>query len=116
MKTSYKSKKEIRSWAMRNAKGYSYSAAPIVIEDGKSPPRWAGSSYHFENKSGDYIRHPNAYRRVWGKPIYIASTRHIVVGKDWVKQLEIDIIQVRLSRHRNRLVHRELAEFVFNFD
>ena len=83
--------------------------------EGKAFPRWAGSSYHFENKSGDRIWHPNAYRRAWGKPIYVASTRHIIVGKEWVKQLEIDLIQVKLARSRKRFVHRALANFIFNF-
>lgn len=115
MKITDEAKKEIRSYALRNTSGYGYSAAPIMVEDGNSPPRWAGSSFHYENKSGDYIYHPNAYRRAWGKPIYIASTRHIVVGSKWIRQLEIDIIQVKMSRQQNRLVHRELAEFSFNF-
>lgn len=115
MKISVKASKEIRSFAMRNSKGYSYSAAPIMIEEGKSSPRWSGSSFHYENKSGDLITYPNAYRRAWGKPIYIASTRHIIVGKEWLKKLEIDLIQVKLSRQQGRLVHRELAKFLFNF-
>ena len=114
MKITREAEKEIRFWALRNAIGYGYSAAPIVIKDGKSPPHWAGSSFHYENKSGDRIWHPNAYRRAWGKPIYIASTRHIVVGSKWVRKLEVDIIQVKMSRQQNRLVHRELAEFSFN--
>lgn len=115
MKISKEAAKEIRSWAIRNTNGYSYSAAPIVIEEGNSSPHWGGASFHYENKSGDWIRHPNAYRRAWGKPIYVASTRHIVVGKLWLKQLEIDLLQVKLSHQAKRLVHRELAEFVFHF-
>jgi hypothetical protein len=115
VKITTQAAKEIRSYAMRHARGYSYSSADIVIEDGNNPPRWEGHSYHFENKSGDLIRHPSAYRRNWGKPIYIASTRHIVAGKDWLKQLEIDLIQVKLSRQRKRFVGIELAKFIFNF-
>ena len=115
MKITREAEKEIRFWALRNAIGYGYSAAPIMIEDGKSVPRWGGSSFHYENKSGDYIYHPNAYRKALGKPIYIASTRHIIVGKKWVIQLEIDLIQVKMSRQQNRLVHRETAKFSFNF-
>jgi hypothetical protein len=37
------------------------------------------------------------------------------VGKDFVKQLEIDLIQVKLSRKRGKFVAKELAEFIFNF-
>lgn len=115
MNISTKAAKEIRSFAIRNTKGYYYTAAPILIEDGKSSPHWKGNSFHYENKSGERIIYPNVYRRAWGKPIYIASTRHIVVGKEWLKQLEIDLIQVELSRQRGRLVHRELAKFAFYF-
>jgi len=117
MKITSKATKEIRSYAIRFTNGYSYSAAPIVIEDGKTRPHWEGDSSHYENKSGDLIRHPNAYRKAWGKPIYIASTRHIVVGKDWVKQLEIDLLQIKLTRAKKngRLASRELAKFIFYF-
>jgi hypothetical protein len=117
MKISRQAVKQIRSFALHHASGYGYSAAAIVLEGGRSPPRWEGISFHFENKSGDLIRHPNAYRRAWGKPIYIASTRHIIVGKDWVKQLEIDLLQVKLTRAKKngRLASRELAKFIFYF-
>jgi hypothetical protein len=113
MKISLNAMKEIRSFALRHFGGY--SAAPIELEDNKLPPYWKGHSFHFENKSGDLIRHPTAYRKAWGKPIYIRSTRRIVVGKDWVKQLEIDLIQLKLSRQRKKFVSKELAEFIFHF-
>lgn len=57
---------------------------PIIIVDGNAKPNLAGHSWHYENKSGHYITYPNAYRRAWGKPIYIGSTRRVEVGSDWL--------------------------------
>jgi hypothetical protein len=114
MNISTEAKKEIRSLALRKERGS--SSAPIVVEDSSAAPYWVGDSFHYENKSGDRIRYPNAYRRAWGKPIYVKSTRRIMVGKEWLKQLEIDLIQVKLSRRRGKLVRRDLAKFVFYFD
>ena len=88
---------------------------PIEVVDGNEAPYIVGASFHYENKSGDIIHHPNAYRRAWGKPIYIASTKKIVVGKKWLKTLEIDLLHVRLSKEQNRFVSREVANFIFNF-
>jgi hypothetical protein len=113
MNISRNAQREIRSFAYRQGRGY--SSAPIVMEDGKSPPYWAGNYGYYINKSGDIIRHPDAYRRAWGKPIYMPSTRCIMVGRDWIKQLEIDLIQVKLSRQQRRFVNRELAKFIFHF-
>ena len=116
MKISTEASKEIRSFALKHASGYGYAAAPIVMVDGNSKPKWKGSSYCHTNKSGAIIHYPNAYRKTYGKPIYVASTRHIEVGQKWVMQLEIDLIQVRLSKVRQRFVGSELAEFAFYFD
>ena len=57
---------------------------PIYIVSGNQPPKLMGRSYYYTNKSGDEIRHPNAYRRAWGKPIYMPSTRRVEVGSDWL--------------------------------
>lgn len=68
---------------VRAAAGCTGKNWPIVLIPGESSPRLVGQDWHYENKSGDVIRFPSAYRRAWGKPIYIASTRRIEVGKDW---------------------------------
>lgn len=63
---------------------------PIVVDDnGTEPPAWAGKRYHHTNASGDIIRHPSAYRRAYGKPIYVASTRHVTVGLLWLQAYEL---------------------------
>jgi hypothetical protein len=109
-------KRECRYVARKNGGGYVRSDAPIVIEPGKAAPRYVGHSFRFETKTGKPVYHPNAYRRAWGKPVYIPSTRHIVVGKQWLWQLEKDLLQLKLSRQRGRLVDRVLVDFVANFD
>ncbi len=57
---------------------------PIVVVKGGSAPTLLGKSYHYVNKSGDIIRHPNAYKRAWGKPIYMPSTIRVEVGANWL--------------------------------
>jgi hypothetical protein len=63
---------------------HSGSNCPIKIIDGDSAPKLKGSSFHYENKRGDIIQHPNAYRKAWGKPIYIPSSKRIEVGANWI--------------------------------
>jgi len=57
---------------------------PVCIVDNDSPPKLCGSPYRYENVSGDIIHYPNAYKRAWGKPIYIHSTRRVEVGAKWL--------------------------------
>jgi len=57
---------------------------PVVIVDGDMPPTLCGRSYYFTNKSGHKIRHPSAYRKAWGKPIYNPSTIRVEVGSSWL--------------------------------
>lgn len=63
---------------------------PVEIVHGSASPRMEGRGFYFENKSGDVIRHPAAYQRAYGKPIYVRSARRVVVGKRW------------LARHKGR--------------
>lgn len=68
---------------------------PVRIIAGDGDPKLIGSPYHYENKSGELIHHPTAYRRAWGKPIYIASTLEVVVGNMWFnKNLTLKDIKV----------------------
>jgi hypothetical protein len=73
------------------------SNCPISIIDGDSPPILVGESYHYQNKSGDKIQYPNAYRKAWGKPVYINSTRRIEVGSDWLLN-QMSLYNFRLLR------------------
>lgn len=106
--------KEVRSFAIRNSKSkYIYTGAPIFIKDGNTPPYFKGNTFRYETKTGKPVYYPSAYMKAWGKPIYIPSTRHIVVGKEWLRQLEIDLIQVKLCRQRKRFVHQEIAKIIY---
>ena len=47
-------------------------------------PRTVGETYHYVTPGGRPVYHPNAYRRAWGKPVYVASTRRVIVGEQWL--------------------------------
>lgn len=50
-------------------------------------PRSVGESYHYVTKTGIRIYHPSAYsRRGWSSMVYVASTRRVIVGEQWVAQ------------------------------
>jgi len=58
----------------------------IKIVPGSITPHLVGRGYHYETHGGQVIRHPSAYSKVgWSNMIYVASTRHIVVGEDWLR-------------------------------
>ena len=69
---------------MRKYLGLEGKSYPIEIEEGFSPPRREGESHHYINKSGGRVWYPNAYRRAYGKPIYVHSTVRILVGAGWL--------------------------------
>jgi hypothetical protein len=113
MNISEKAKTEIRSYCLRHRlSNYPISKIEVVAA---GSPRVKGESYHYENKRGETIRYVNAYRKAWGKPIYVPSTMRILVGKDWIKKLEKDLLQLKLSKEQGFLVHRTMVDFVFNF-
>jgi len=115
MSISIDAKKEIRSFIVRNDKDNYSSNAQIKIINGNSSPYVIGRSFRFTTKSGKPVYFPNAYRKAsFGNMVYIPSTREIVVGKNWLRQLELDLIQVKLSRKRGKFVSKELPEFLYN--
>ena len=118
MKISIEAEKQIKSWANKHAptRGSKPTNAYILVEDGDSKPRWAGNGYGYQTRGGRPIYHPSAYSKIgWSNMVYVPSDRHIIVGRKFLSQLEIDIIQVKLSRHRKRFVNRVLAKFVFYY-
>ena len=60
------------------------STVCYTIVAGDAEPSYEGESYHYENKSGDRIWHPNAYRRKFGRSIYIPAHHRITVGAEWL--------------------------------
>jgi hypothetical protein len=75
--------KLLRRW-IREVAGSKTTRCPIVVVKGADPPTLKGRGWYYKNKSGDVIRYVNAYKRAWGKPIYVHSTRRIEVGSDWL--------------------------------
>ncbi len=48
-------------------------------------PRSVGDSWHYETRGGKRIYHPGAYsRRGWSSMCYVASTRRVLVGEQWI--------------------------------
>jgi hypothetical protein len=63
----------------------SYRNVHVVVVDGTRLPRLDGNRGHYETKTGIVIRHPGAYsRKGWSSMIYVASTRRIEVGREWL--------------------------------
>jgi hypothetical protein len=75
--------KLLKKW-IREVAGAKGTCCPIKVVIGNNPPTLKGRRWHYQNKSGDVIRYVNAYKRAWGKPIYVHSTRRIEVGSDWL--------------------------------
>ena len=48
-------------------------------------PRTVGRSYHWVTPSGNPCPYPSAYRAHFGRPVYIASTRRVIVGETWLQ-------------------------------
>lgn len=58
-------------------------SCPVVRVAGNSAPRVCGRSYHWTTPGGKPVRYPSAYSRAFGRPVYHASTRRVIVGRDW---------------------------------
>lgn len=86
---------EYRSWIRRQVQ-MGASTCSIVAVEGSSEPRVEGESYYYTNARGERIRHPNAYRHAWGKPIYHCSTVRITVGRDWLSARRIPVAALAL--------------------
>jgi hypothetical protein len=110
---SQEAKTQIRSLMYR--KGYTHVSVPIEVIEGNEKPIYIGEEARYMTKSGKPVYYPQAYMRAWGKPIRIPSTHRIVVGRKWLSILEIDLLQLAMSKERGKLVDRSLAEFKFNF-
>ena len=92
-----------RSCALRLARrtaGASWPAVPVEVVSGAASPEMAGEGFFYRNQRGDRIRHPNAYRRAWGKPIYVPSTQRVVVGEGWLEAAVEGAILGELARRR----------------
>lgn len=62
------------------------TAYPILVVGGSRGPRLAGEGFHHVTPGGRPVRFPNAYRRAYGKPVYVASTVRIEVSLSWLRR------------------------------
>lgn len=115
MKISIEAEKECRRYLKRH--GYrGRNNLSVEVIDGNEAPHLAGDSWHYQTKGGGYIRYPSAYSKLgWSNMVYVNSTKHIEVGREFIKQVEIDIEQLRLSKIKGKAVHREFAKFSYLF-
>lgn len=57
----------------------------IEVIEGAAAPTLAGQGWHWRTKGGKRIDHPSAYsRKGWSSMVYVASTRRVVVGREWL--------------------------------
>lgn len=78
---------QYRSWLRRQAQAVRY--APIRVVDGAKAPQQLGESGYWTTPSGAICRHPSAYRRAFGRPVYNASTVRVEVGREWLAEHRI---------------------------
>jgi hypothetical protein len=74
---------QYRAW-LRAQAPHAERHTPIVVVDGAQAPQRCGTGYYWETPAGDICRHPNAYRRAFGRPVYCASTVRVEVGREWL--------------------------------
>ncbi len=115
MKISIEAEKECRRYLKRH--GYrGRNNLSVKVVDGNKPPHITGDSWHYTTRGGRYIRHPSSYAKTgWSNMVYVYSDKHISVGKEWIKEVEIDIEQLRLSKIKGGIVHRSFAKFNYLF-
>jgi len=114
MKISKEVTRQIRSWALKHAGGHRKDA-PIIIVEGDQSPNWKGCSFYWTTKTGKPVYYPNAYRKAWGKTIYVRSSIRIEVGKNWVILLQKDLLHLKLFKKYKRVLNRKIVEFNYNF-
>ena len=66
------------------------SCRRVVVVPGRVAPKQKGSPQHYLTPSGQPVYHPGAYRRAYGRPVYVSSTVRVEVGRDWLLCRGID--------------------------
>ena len=62
---------------------------PVEVIPGTQKPTLTGESSHYVTPSGKPVYYPNAYRRAFGKPIYVSSTLAVYVGEEYVRIIQL---------------------------
>lgn len=60
---------------------------PVIMVEGDKAPVIVGSDAHWTTPKGEYVRHPNAYRKNFGRPIYHKSTVRVEVGAEFMADI-----------------------------
>lgn len=56
----------------------------VEVVGGTAAPHVEGEGCCYQTPAGKPVYHPSAYRRAFGRPVYCASTRRVVVGMLWL--------------------------------
>lgn len=60
----------------------------VILVPGSEEPHIEGMGSHYVTRGGRRIWHPTAYAKTgFGNMIYVASTRRIEVGADWINSI-----------------------------
>ncbi len=60
------------------------STMAFWVRAGTDAPREVGREQHYVTPAGKRVWYPSAYRRAFGRPIYVPSTVRVVVGAAWL--------------------------------
>lgn len=61
-------------------------SCPVEVIPGDAAPTNTGTGYYHVTPSGERVRFPNAYRRHFGRPVYVPSSRRVIVGEAWLAE------------------------------
>lgn len=69
----------------RRAAGATWSAIPVSVVPGDSPPTVQGSGWCYRTRGGAWIQYPGAYsRKGASNMVYCSSTYRVEVGEEWI--------------------------------
>ncbi len=80
----YKTSLDQRQLARRVAKA-DHNRVPVTVVYGWMRPKQVGYGGYWETPAGNICHYPHAYQKACGNPVYIASTRQIIVGQHWIE-------------------------------
>jgi hypothetical protein len=61
-----------------------HTSCPVRVVSGDVAPHLVGDTYHHVTPSGKLVMYPSAYRRAFGRPVYVPSTLAVEVGQGWL--------------------------------
>ena len=70
--------------------GHLHDRTAVAVIPGWSYPHAEGEGYYYQTPGGARVNHPNAYRKAWGKPVYVCSSYRIVIGAECLAALGLE--------------------------